>query len=333
MTENTSKKIKKYIVITSIFNPTEAIEKFAQMKDWHVIVVGDKKSPKDWSYPNCTYLSPEAQQKLDYNILKHLPWNHYCRKLIGYVYAMSQGAEVIYDTDDDNIPLDNWSEPAFSGTYPTLSGIPFVNIYKYFTEQHVWPRGLPLKKILSTDTCIEETKKCTIGVWQFLANGDPDVDAIYRLTDNTPIIFNEGPFLALDKHTICPTNSQNTFFTKQTFPLLYLPAFVTFRFTDILRGLIMQPALWSQNMHVGFGKATVYQKRNAHDYLKDFEQEIPVYLYTEKTVKIASQFSDAKTELPETLLNIYRALAQEGIVPDNEIDLVNAWIEDIKRYI
>lgn len=35
--------MKKYIIITSIFKPTEAVEKFSRNEDYQLIVVGDKK--------------------------------------------------------------------------------------------------------------------------------------------------------------------------------------------------------------------------------------------------------------------------------------------------
>jgi glyoxylase-like metal-dependent hydrolase (beta-lactamase superfamily II) len=105
----------KFIVITSIFQPTEAIEKFAKLKGWKVIVVGDKKTATDWSYPGVTYLSPEGQNEVASKFSGLLPWNSYTRKNIGYLHAISQGARVIYESDDDNIPLDNWvNEPEFS---------------------------------------------------------------------------------------------------------------------------------------------------------------------------------------------------------------------------
>ena len=34
-----------------------------------------------------------------------IPWNHFGRKNVGFLYAIAHGAHVIYDTDDDNIPL------------------------------------------------------------------------------------------------------------------------------------------------------------------------------------------------------------------------------------
>ena len=33
----------------------------------------------------------------------HLPWNHFGRKNIGYLYAISMGAKTIFDFDDDNM--------------------------------------------------------------------------------------------------------------------------------------------------------------------------------------------------------------------------------------
>ena len=41
--------MKKYIVCTSINKPTLAIKKFDLMKDWKLVVVGDKKTPKNYT--------------------------------------------------------------------------------------------------------------------------------------------------------------------------------------------------------------------------------------------------------------------------------------------
>lgn len=319
----------KFIVITSIFLPTEAIERFAKLKDWKVIVVGDKKTAVDWSYPGVTYLSPVGQQEVASKFAGLLPWNSYTRKNIGYLYAILQGARVIYESDDDNIPSDNWvSEPEFSVDAEFLSDASFVNIYSYFTDKKVWPRGIPLRCVLDAETPkAEAAKNLKVGVWQFLADEDPDVDAIYRLTNNTPIYFNWREPLVLDQGTCCPFNSQNTYFRKEVFPLLYLPSTVTFRFTDILRGLVAQPVLWAAGYHLGFAGATVLQKRNPHDYLKDFESEIPCYLQAEKVVQIAKEAVSSEKTISENLLSVYRALSVKGIVSEKELEILSCWLD------
>lgn len=321
--------MNKFIVITSIFLPTEAIEKFAKMKDWKVVVVGDKKTAVDWNYPGVTYLSPEGQQEVASKFAGLLPWNSYTRKNIGYLYAISQGARVIYESDDDNIPLDNWvNEPVFSVDAELLSDASFVNIYSYFTDKRVWPRGIPLRCVLDAETPkAEAARSLKVGVWQFLADEDPDVDAIYRLTNNTPIYFNWREPLVLGQGACCPFNSQNTYFRKEVFPLLYLPSTVTFRFTDILRGLVAQPVLWAAGYHLGFAGATVLQKRNPHDYLKDFESEIPCYLQADRVVQIAKDAVSSESSISENLLSVYRALSVKGIVSEKELDILSCWLD------
>src|SRR6185437_9207085 len=123
--------MNKFIVITSIFPPTEAVRKFASMDDWQLIVVGDKKTTDNWHYKNVIYLSPDDQLNLTNKVIKQLPWNSYCRKMAGYLYAFANGADIIADTDDDNIPYENWGRNLkFESELDTLEGNSFINIYK-----------------------------------------------------------------------------------------------------------------------------------------------------------------------------------------------------------
>jgi hypothetical protein len=318
----------KYIIITSIFSPTHAVREFSKFSDWNVVVVGDKKTEQDWSFPNVHFISVNEQKLMNSSLVNALPWNSYTRKNIGYMYAISNGAEVIYDTDDDNIPLENWDKnPSFYIDLEIIHKPDFVNIYSFFTDKHVWPRGLPLQKIKQDSSIEINAKKMSkIGVWQYLADEDPDVDAIYRLTNNDPIYFNKRAPLALDEGVCCPFNSQNTYFQNKVFPLLYLPSTVTFRFTDILRGLVAQPILWAAGYRLGFGEATVIQKRNPHDYLSDFESEIPGYLYSEKVVKLAKQSVSLDCSIKDNLMSVYKALKNADIVTEKEIEVLKLWL-------
>jgi hypothetical protein len=324
---------EKFIIITSIYLPSEAIARYAAMKGWNLVVVGDRKTPENWQYENVTYLSPADQIELGYSLGSVLPWDHYCRKMIGYLYAMEKGASIIVDTDDDNIPKDDWCFPAFEGTFrqiPKSSG--FVNMYAYFTDMKIWPRGYPLQYINDHTSVPQLSEKETInvGVWQGLADGNPDVDAIYRLIDDTPCYFNRQYPIALSEGTICPFNSQNTAIRKELFPLLYLPSYVTFRFTDILRGLIAQPVMWAAGYSLGFSSATVFQERNPHDYLKDFESEIPCYLYAEKVIELVSDVVTPDAPVLENLATAYRILKDHGIVPPEEMKVITAWQDNLK---
>ena len=312
-----NKNSKKYIVITSIFEPTQAIKEFAKLKDYRLIVVGDKKSPLNWDCENVIYLSIEQQMQLDFEIGMVLPYNHYCRKMIGYLYAMKENADSIIDTDDDNIPKSNWIFPEMNGVFDYIEEHKgFVNIYQLYTKDKIWPRGLPLR-LISTDFNLNaglKKKECNIGVWQGLADEDPDVDAIYRLTSDELCNFNSREPVVLGKGSVSPFNTQNTLIIKELFPLLYLPTYVTFRFTDILRGLVFQPIMWMYNYNLGFVDATVVQKRNPHDYFKDFISEIPMYEHCEKVIEIVSTTISTSYSIEDNLFKAYENLNKFSIV-------------------
>jgi hypothetical protein len=324
------RSLKKYIVITSIFKPSEAIEKFSALKDYHLIVVGDKKNVAGWQYNNCTFLNVDAQAALAPALATAIPYNNYGRKMIGYIYAMQQGADIIIDTDDDNIPYEDWGFPSFDGNFLTSKNdLGWVNIYHYFSKQPIWPRGLPLKNINdSRDKLQWQTDKQhqRIGIWQALADGDPDVDAIYRLTSNSPCIFHKKEPAVLEKGTVSPFNSQNTAILSELLPLFYLPSFVTFRFTDILRGIVAQPILWQHGYRIGFTEATVVQKRNEHDYLEDFESEVPMYLHTQKSLEAVCK-SISTGSVTGNLYNAYEALLKIKVADKREIVLLKEWLK------
>lgn len=323
--------LKRCTVITTIQPPTEAVRKFSAVKGSRLVVAGDRKTPSPWRFANTDYLSPAAQEKLGFRVTKALPWNHYCRKMTAYLYAARNGAEVIADTDDDNIPLKNWAFPSFSGVFDKVSAKPgYVNVYKLFTKQHIWPRGLPLDLVKAPQPALRVARaQAEVGAWQGLADEDPDVDAIYRLTINTPCYFGARRPLVLARGVLSPFNSQNTFFRRELFPLLYLPAFVTFRFTDILRGLVAQPVMWAAGYLLGFTTATVVQKRNPHDYMKDFESELPCYRHCAELPGLAAAAVKAGRSVACNLQAAYAALHKHGIVEARELRLLDAWLKDI----
>jgi hypothetical protein len=322
------------VVITSIFPPTEAVHRFTEMPGWSLVVAGDKKTPGDWKRDGATMLDIAEQERMGCRIGKQLPFNHYCRKLYGYLWAVRCGAQVIADTDDDNIPYPNWAFDPFDGTYDkTAADLGFVNIYSLFTDMKIWPRGLPLDQVINPKSILKASDlkagKSRVGIWQGLADGDPDVDAVYRLTVNLPCTFSPRNPVVLSAGTLSPFNSQNTFYRKELFPLLYLPAFVTFRFTDILRGLVAQPILWAAGYELGFSNATVFQERNPHDYTKDFESEVPMYLHGAKVPAIVANVVTPAASVADNLFNAYEALHKAGIVPANELPLLKCWLDDL----
>ena len=328
---------EKYIVITSINPKSLGVELFENKPDWHIVIVGDRKSVFIPSSERLTFLSLEAQQKLGYKLGTVCPYNHYARKNLGYLYAIEQGAEIIYDTDDDNVPYlpyENWSMPKFVCSSQYLSNQRFVNVYKYFSNEFIWPRGYPLDEIHSeASSHVIETESVDVGVWQGLVDDDPDVDALYRLIISPSVKsvrFERKEPIFLNRKQYCPFNSQNTLWNKRLFPLLYLPATVSFRFTDILRGYLAQRCMLEKELYLGFCSPTVYQRRNKHNLMKDFKSEIECYINAKSIVNLIDSI-DLNQNLCDSLLKLYSKLALSGYVKESEVTILKAWIEDFNN--
>jgi len=86
------------------------------------------------------------------------------------------------------------------------------NVYTHFADSRIWPRGFPLEYIndsLRSKTPLSEKSNFDCPIQQYLADGNPDVDAIYRLTIEADIKFRPNA-IVLSDGTFCPFNSQNT---------------------------------------------------------------------------------------------------------------------------
>jgi hypothetical protein len=322
------------VVLTTIQDPTPAVRTWATLDDWRRLAIGDRKTPEAWSCPGWEYLGPRDQVALNDTFANALPWNHYCRKNLGYLAAIRAGATAILDTDDDNSPKVPLTFPATGERHLDVLHHPdFVNVYRLFCPHHddmIWPRGLPLDKINTSTTSILaglSSQMVKVAVWQGLVDGDPDVDAVFRLTrPRAPFVFAARNPIVLDHGTLCPFNSQNTLFDQVAFPLLYLPSSVSPRYADILRSYVAQPILWCAGYRTGFVQPTAVQVRNTHDLMADLKEEMPMYLTVSTAAAVITAAVEPTHSMTENLLSAYTALARHGIVSSAELYSVQVWI-------
>ncbi|MBA3831033.1 MAG: DUF288 domain-containing protein [Chthoniobacterales bacterium] len=330
---------EKYaVVVTTISHPNQALQTIAEecgRRDWLFICIGDSKTPADFSLDSCDYYSVERQRELGFEFANLCPLKHYARKNIGYLIALRDGASIIVETDDDNFPrTEFWGLRERRQTVPALRDAGWVNAYRYFSSAPIWPRGLPLDAINQDHPSFESLAavESDCPIQQGLADENPDVDAIYRLILPLPQNFRADRRLALANGSWCPFNSQNTTWWREAFPLLYLPAYCSFRMTDIWRSFVAQRIAWERDWSLLFHEPTVYQERNEHSLMRDFADEVPGYLRNREIGEILTNIEfDENASMLSGLKTCYERLTNSEIVGAQEMALVEAWTEDVSR--
>lgn len=327
------------VVVTSISAPNPALRDLAAgciERGYNFTVVGDVPSPAHFSLEGCDFYSLAQQAKTGFRSAELLPTRHYTRKNLGYLLAIQQRSELILETDDDNFPrADFWLPRQRTHHGPVLEANGWTNVYKYFSDVNIWPRGLPLDAVQQElpDYASLPLTEVNCPIQQGLADENPDVDAIYRLILPLPVSFRQDRRIHLGNGAWCPFNSQNTTWYPEAYPLLYLPSFCTFRMTDIWRSFVAQRIAWANNWHILFHEANVYQLRNDHSLIRDFADEVPGYLHNRKIAETldALQLALGVDSIPDNLRLCYEALISKTFVGSGELPLLEAWLEDLQH--
>lgn len=285
----------KVIVTTTINPPTEATLKFvniANQQDWKFVIVGDKKTPHHLyaeianKNNNIIYLHPDDQDQIYPRLSEVIGWQTIQRRNIGFVYAYQMGATIIATVDDDNIPYDTWGTNLLIGT--TCEVFEYKNrLCDYFdpfsatNQRHLWHRGFPIEH-LNVKNDIEILKKQSVfcAVQADFWDGDPDIDAICRLTSKPLVKFDKfEPFFT---RQAAPFNSQNTFLHRSVFPYYSVWPSVG-RMDDIWASYSLRQVL-AKDFQIVYCPPSVYQERNPQDLVKNLENECIGYRYTKQFV-------------------------------------------------
>ena len=325
------------LVITTINKPNDVIKRYLTLcknSKINYIIIGDKKTPSySKKYPLINTLK---QKKLSFKIIDSLPYNSYSRKNIGYLLAIENKSKIIIETDDDNYPKNSFFKNLeIKKRLIELSGPEWINVIKFFDKKNmsIWQRGFPLTLINEESKIKKKSKIIYSPIQQRMIDGNPDVDAIFRLTNKFKYYKFRNQNYAINPKSLCPFNTQNTVWHKIAFPLMYLPSYCTMRSTDIWRSFIASRVLKNYNWSLTFLKSTVIQNRNIHDLMDDFKQEYPVY---KNTVVFNKILKDTKlsNKYDDMLINIYKcydALTKNKILEKKELNLLSKWLVDINK--
>ena len=339
--------MKTIVVLTTIQSPTNCVQRWSNLKPDEIIVVGDRKTPDNWNCPNTRFFGIDEQEKFPFQLAGLLPENHYCRKMLGYLLAIRDGADAIFDTDDDNEPYtDSWAAktPPMPDpdekvlVFSTPRG--FVNPYSFYLPKEIkaWPRGLPLELISSSDVDLAaaspesatnlEDLEFKIALWQGLVDGDPDLDAIHRLVYQSEFDFIKKEPIVLHGGMYSPFNSQNTLWVDSAVFRFFTPTTVSFRYTDILRSYvalaIMEKFDWDwaspHPPHVKLETITTCSTTSTRN---------PYVSGASMVMKELAKVSNRNLSIIENLTLCYQRLENLKVTLPEELSRLKAWLEDL----
>ena len=350
-----TKNCNKWGVVTTIFDPTDAIQRAASLPGWCLVIVADTKTPEDYmqklqklykssrtiadtntDLDHVYFFSIEKQNEWLHvqgalgSFVKATPWKHFCRKNLGYLFAILQGAEFIFDFDDDNYIKEDSEGGAPVNILPSeeiLRNVTIASLGPNVFNHHPmmkpsinetsWARGFPLEKIQDETTqgttayqkdVPFKSKAGEIGVIQFLADGNPDVDAYHRLSKTLPMTFqfdHDAHPVLVPKHSYSPYNAQATIHTANALWAMLLPATVPGRVSDIWRSYFAQCLFADAGLRLVFAPPKISQIRNDHNILGDLSAENDLYRKSGKLIDFLANWDSEQSSIPERMEQLW----------------------------
>jgi hypothetical protein len=321
---------------------------------------------------DCRYLSVEAQDLLLKKIgfsPGFIPYRSDNRRNVGYMKAFEENCEILISMDDDNFPVESdfFLKHSLAGSFveaeSVLSDTKWVNPMIFLNNQTtlgekltMYPRGFPYKERWKDNTRIMRGNSVSgsVGVNVGLWTGDPDIDAISRMTTLCQSSCPSGQHIhglyALSGGCRMPINSQNTALTREAIFAYYfikmgyrISDLSIDRFGDIFSGYFVQLCVESVGQLITLGDPLVCQVRNEHNLLKDLKQELPGILlieemmpFLESKLPAASSYADAYLNLVENLQQFSSSgdrsemWKSQGRYFINEIsEIMKAWVRSL----
>lgn len=338
--------LQDIIVVTTIFEPKflagylDSIEKFGRSKTTGIVVIIDKKTPASVAvacaeakqkgfHVFCPTLSEQEELLAKWGApADYIPYNTDNRRNIGFLLALELGCERMISIDDDNFCLpgndfigDHGIVGSIANGTETNSSDPWFNIcslLKTNVPQEIFARGFPYaaqraQRSLSKSATPANRIGLNAGLWL----DDPDVDALYRLSQRPSIVGTTGENVLLGNKTWSPINTQNTALIREAIAGYYyvrmgfaLKGLTIDRFGDILSGYLVQKCLKHCGYAIRLGTPAVDHKRTTHNLFKDLYHELAGIVLIEEFVpwlqevklsggSIAETYADLATRIGE----------------------------------
>ncbi|KAL3864734.1 hypothetical protein ACJMK2_006391 [Sinanodonta woodiana] len=340
---------KRWAVVYAMSYPTNAVRQIALDNNWCIVIVADIDSISMDAYLTAlgirgrriVFLNVDDQDILFSDLTAAIPLRHIGRKNVGYLFAMQNGAELIWDFDYNNQGILDINISNTRNTIDVLQRCSgkhkLFNPYPYFSvnETCIWPRGFPLEFVRDTSTSPELCKGNisveSVGVFQSIAKTELDVDATFRLTREYPVMFETAqtfPFILIPRHSYCPFSERATLWTKQAFLYMALPTGVNSRVSDIWRSYIAQLFFHQKDINLVFSPPIIEQTSRDETILEDLQAEMDIYKKSNSLIDFLQTFTFYHNT---TLENLYEDLYSRHFITLNDVYFIRKWVKSYSK--
>ena len=303
-----------------------------------------------------------ARRLVKSEFVEAISWNYPGRKNLGYFYAITHGAKIIWDFDDHNL-LKFWipgaaplGAPSIDASIPVAERIDIlephsrhINICSTWNPYPAmgaprlpsWPRGLPLDDATNEQCSNSELRSATvsresIAVLQSLSDWQPDADALYQAIMPFPFYFKrrEMTTVLVPPYTLTPYNMQATLHFKAGFWALFLPTSLDSELSDIWRSYIGQRLFWEVGLRVGFiGCPLVVQERDIHISL-DKASIKEKSVSHRKLINFLRSWrgNDSENTLTGRIKELWHALERNHFIGHKDGRMMHLWLQSLTKF-
>jgi hypothetical protein len=342
--DNMGNLTKVALITTTIYVP-EVLEIYRDIgKDVTFFVTGDRKTPHDQvrkfveGLGNAIYYSDSDQEKLGYKCSPLIGWNKIMRRNIALLEAIKYKPDLIVTIDDDNFPLDkDYFDHFVRVLGRSFTGLrirtdePFFNVGQFLSPT-CYHRGFPHdSRHKQPQYEIIPAHDIKIGVAEGVCIGDPDIDAVDRVSQRPQVhhiseVLRQG--IAVTAPTMAPINSQNTAYVSELAPLFMVWVGVG-RYDDIWASYTAQRIMKTLGYGLHYGPPFAWQQRNPHNLWQNLRDEILGMECTPTFCEDLNRTDIGTGTVLEKLERLYEELKNKQYLPELVYRVGKAWCEDV----
>lgn len=332
------KSIEKWIVVTTILSPTKKMGILSKKVEYQLLIVGNKKTNRQWYKFNNVFLSQEDQKDFGFKSFSTIPINSFAQKNIGYLYAIKNGAKFIFDAEDDDTPDIDLNSFIFDDydkglIYDHNCPNRLINPYAHFGQPLIFPKGFPLDEIINSfnNSYVAGIRKVS-AIQQGILNGDPFLDVIFPFKKNInlqiEIKFDQSaPSFQVPINKMVPYDTKNTLTNYKAFWGLYLPTTLPFEIGKIWRSFWTQRLMWLLNETVSYSFLNVLKSSKTQVLITNFEEGSAL---TKSFVDFLFEWKCLQFLFFDCMIQLAVDMVEEGFWDESEIVSVKNWILDLK---